>query len=226
MSDTPRPLVEQTIIDRVRAKGISSSRMNDDDLFVVISACLDEYLSYRPDVKLSEEADLIETEAGVGEYSVPDDCLWIIDVFWAPNFPFIGEQIIDLTNSRTEDETTLMIKESKIAEMRKMYGGNWRALGRDILLVPTPTQSGIKVGFMYATEKSLSELDGIVDNLFIDLVFYSALSKMSTEMLLAGGWRAGAYSVNDTASRIGMEIAERKLKDVRLLIANSYIGRR
>ena len=49
---------------------------------------------------------------------------------------------------------------------------------------------------MYATEKSLSELDGIVDNLFIDLVFYSALSKMSTEMLLAGGWRAGAYSVN------------------------------
>ena len=219
------PIEQIGLIRSVRARGIRVADLNDSDMMVLIDDALSEYLMYRPKITLSSTTTCITTVADQPNYDKPDDALWIIDVCWNPDYVDetneVYQQIL-MGTWDTMDSTILMIDNIKMARLHKQFKGHWDIKNDEIYLSPTPSSDGVKVAIVYATSRTLSELDEIADRRFLDLVYYTCLAVVGDKKITSGGWKAGAYTVDYQVGLQTAATAAKGLEKTRLLIANSY----
>ena len=219
------PFSESGLISVLRAKGISTSDIEDDALGTIIADALSEYLFYRPKLAITSGTTCITTVAGTANYAKPAGAVFIVDCFWNPGYSV--EELDDvwtnilLGSVHDVDPTMIMLNHLKMAQYNRLFKGFWEMVGDEIRLKPTP--DGVyKVGVLYATSRTLEELDQIGDRRFVDLVYYSAMLAVATKKLTGGGWKAGQFQVNESVGRETMRVAEKGLEKTRLVIANAF----
>jgi hypothetical protein len=225
-----------TIIARIRARtGYTSTQISDADLTTIIGIALDEYSYYKPDISLSGYADVIVTEAGVPNYDIPNNALWIVDAFWFPDYEDINDTLYNdlfYNSLLTHDlsfthKVDFVIVYDQLRNIKHYFSGEWKMYGNQIYLIPCPDSSGQKVAFVYATAKTLAELDLVKDRLFEELCTALSYERFASDMLNGStGWRAGSYQVSGTPGQVVMDTANKKLADVRNRLANAYVGMR
>jgi hypothetical protein len=231
MATATNPYSESNLIARLRSKGIRDTDITDDDLLNVIQDALETYLFYRPKMAITTAATCITTVADQPNYAKPTGALSIVDVCWNPDYSSDAEGIGDifeeimLTHLDTSDSTILMLQYDEMSKLHRIFGGSWKILNDEVWLVPCPSATGNKVGVVYTTSRTLDELDMIADRRFFDLVYYESLLAVGHKKLVGGGWRAGAYVVNEAVGRETVKHANKKLDEVKLLLAQSYSGR-
>ena len=231
MATATNPYEEVGIIARLRGKGIREADISDDDLLVIIEDCLDTYLFYKPKIVLTTAATCIVTVADQPNYSKPTGALWIISVEWNPDYSSDAENIGDiyediiLTHLDTADSTILMLQYDEMSKLHRIFGGSWEIKNDQIWLIPEPATSGDHVAVLYATSRTLDELDRIADRRFMELCEAEAMMAVGQKKLTGGGWRAGAFQVSEAVGRETIRHAEKKLDRVLLQLSNSYAGR-
>lgn len=223
---------QSTLIATVRARGISSDDVSDVDMGTLITSAVNVYSSYRPNLILTTSATCLTTVADQPNYSKPDDALWVIEVAWHPDYSSSLSSLSDLyteillQDMPADDSSQLFIHYGQLAQLRRFFGGNWKMINDEIYLIPYPVTADDKVAVYYATAKALTDLDTVADQLFEDLVFYTAMQSIGNKKLLSGGWRAGNYSVDQ---RVGEQIvrhANENMGNVIIRLANSYTAQR
>lgn len=223
------PYSESSLIATLRAKGISTSDIDDDALLVVIEDALNDYLFYKPKIAITSYADSITTVADQPNYALPDDALWVRQVCWNPSysateFEDMWKEIL-LANYQETNPTVLMIEYGKMAQLNRLFKGRWEILNDEIWLKPCP--DGVyNVAVIYAASRTLDELDQIGDRRFLELAYFHTLYAVATKKLTGGGWKAGQWAVSESVGRETMKVAERGLEMTRLRIANSFVGGR
>lgn len=223
------PFTESGLIQAVRDKGISVNDIDDIALGGLINISLMEYQAFRPQLVLSTASTCITTVAGEPSYAKPTGATFIREVFWQPSYQTeemddLWTQIV-LGNQYNPDPTILMLDHLKIARYNQIFKGSWKILDDEIFLIPTP-DSVYKVAVLYATQKTLDELDQINDFRLVDLVYYNALLAVGTKKLTGGGFRAGQYSQSESVGRETVRVAEKGLERTKLLLANAATMRR
>ena len=223
------PFSQSGLINTLRAKGISSNDISDESLGTLIDDALRTYLFYKPKVCITTHATCIHTVADQPNYAKPTDALWIRSVAWNPTYSAteledMWKDIL-LATYPEDDPSMLMLDYMKMSELNRLFKGHWEIRNDEIWLKPVP--DGVyHVAVIYATSRTLDELDQIGDNRFVDLAFYTALMAVGTSKLTGGGWRAGQLSVSESVGRETMKVAEGGLNDTLLKISNNYVAGR
>lgn len=224
------PYSRPSILSVIRAKGISETDISDPDMLTLIDEALNTYSFYRPKKMLTASSGWITTVQDQPNYDRPSDALWVIDVCWNPDYSSavedLYEEILMESVSREDAPSLLTIQYRQMAQLHKYFGGSWEILNDEIYLIPTPGTSDLKVPVIYADEHTLAELGEIKDKRFIDLVYAMALERKGTDMLEDGGWTAGSYKVDNSVARETLRLADKKMAEVTMLLANSYTGQR
>ena len=217
------------LIATLRAKGISASDISDVNLGLVITESLSDYNFYHPNKVMTAYEDCITTVAGQPSYDMPTDALWVVSVGWQPGYSNdemndVWTEII-LSGLSNTDPTVMLMDYWKMSQFHKYFKGFWEMLDGKIFLKPCP--DGVySVSVVYATARSLEELDEIADRRFMDLCYYNALLAVATVKLTGGGWAAGQFRVNESVGRETMRVAEKGLEKTKLLLANAFTARR
>ena len=225
-----KPFTRFDILEAIRAKGISSTDISDDDMFVLIDQALKTYAFFRPKKKMTAASGWLTTVANQPNYDFPDDAFWIIDVAWNPDYSSALEDLYEdiLLQSIGKDESAslLTIQYRQMANLHKYFGGRWEIQNDEIYLIPAPSLSDLKVAVYYASDYTLAELGQIKDNRFFELVYAMALERKGMDLLSDGGWSAGTYKVDSSVARETLRLAEKKKDTVLSQLANSYTGQR
>jgi len=220
---------QSTLIATIRARGVSSSDVSNADLATLITSCVNRYSSYRPNLIMTTSTTCLTTVVDQPNYSKPTAALWIIDVAWHPDYSSSLSDLyteILLQNMPADDSSQLFIHYRQLAQLHRFFGGSWKIINDEIYLIPEPGTAGNKVAVYYATAKSLADLDTVADQLFEDLVFYTAMQSVANKRILTGGWKAGNYTVDGKAALVMAAHAKSELGNVILRLADSYIAQR
>lgn len=223
------PQTESDIITKLRADGISSSDLTDAKLLTIIDSALDEYLFIKPKISLTTSATCIETAADQPSYSLPTGALWVREVAWYPGYTNTDYEIIwqelMLRNLRDTDTSVLTFDYREMANLTKFFRGSWEILDDKIFLKPCP-DAVYHVPVIYATSRTLDELDQIADRRFYHLCKYMALEAVGIAKTTSGGWSAGQYRQNDSVGKETLKVAREGLAMVRAQIGNAYTAGR
>jgi len=220
---------QSTLIATVRARGISSTDVSDVNLATLITSAVNRYSSYRPSLTMTTSTTSLTTVKDQPNYTKPSAALWIIDVAWNPDWSSSMEDLyteILLQNMPADDSSQLFIYYGQLAQLHKFFGGSWKIINDEIYLIPVPNVNDNEVAVYYATAKALTDLDTVADQLFEDLVFYTAMQSVANKRILTGGWKAGNYTVDGKAALVMATHAQDELGNVILRLADSYIGQR
>lgn len=212
------------LIAKLRARGISSSDLDDEFLLTLMDDGLNEYLFYKPNIAITSYATSITTVADQPNYDKPTDALWVISCGWNPDYA--DTEIDDIWNVLTLDHVTehevsvMLIDYSNMSRLHSYFAGSFEIRNDEIWLKPCP--SGIyHVPVIYAAAKTLEDMDQIADNRLMELIFYRALYSVGVTKMTTGGWRAGSYQVSESVGRETMRAAEKGLERTRLLLASA-----
>jgi len=229
MAVAVNPYSESGIISTLRAKGIRTADITDENLLLVIEDALNEYLFYRPKVCITTAAACITTVAGTPNYNKPTGALWVKQVCYNPDYQDTDYEAIwtqmMLNHMTANDTTEMLIDYQKMAILHRYFDGFWEMRNDQIWLMPCP-QGAYKVAVIYADDRTIDELDEIGDYRFAELCYWKAMLSVGVTKVTGGGFRAGQYSTSDAVGRETMRYAEKNLDRVRLQIANAYIGGR
>lgn len=222
------PISDTDLKNRIRARGVSTTDITDANLSYLISAALDEYSSYRPNVTFTASSGYLTTVAGTSSYAFPLNAITILNVFYNPDY---SDEEVDimyinlLKNSGRDDQPIdLIIDASKMAQYRRFFSGSWKIMNGLIFLIPTPELDGIKVPIVYGSQQTESTLNNIDDNIFCELVYAYCMESRALSLMNSSGFRAGSYSVSSSAGSETMKYAQKKLDDVRARLAASGIA--
>ncbi|MFA5704576.1 MAG: hypothetical protein WC982_13805 [Advenella sp.] len=185
------------LVSEVRARGISTTNLSDDNLDTIIGGVLRAYNRYRP----RHLHSTITTVQYQGEYDVDVDCTRVIEVFWEPSdtADIVSRVMTELQMIETDFYYPSLLKIYHInkAQMRDTISGNWTMYGRKIRLIPVPTDAGISVPYIYSANwKNLEDIPLSDEELLVEGAV--ALANVSVARSRAGnaGWQAGDYRVN------------------------------
>ncbi|MBW2671790.1 MAG: hypothetical protein JRD89_00060 [Deltaproteobacteria bacterium] len=220
---------QATIIERIRARGITTSDISDDELGTLITSALNWYSYYRPAVKLTTTSSCITTVADQQAYDPPSDALWVVEVFWNPTGQYAIQDLYRALLGVQFDPdhyADVVINLSQLARINSYFRGRWKVVDGKIYLIPTPAEDGVKVPVLYATAKTLSDLDEVKDIWFEELVYAMALERKALNMTSQAGWRAGAYQVSAQPAVVMAKWAQQRIQEVRQAIANNYAAAR
>lgn len=217
------------LIATLRAKGISASDISDVNLGLVITESLSDYNFYHPNKVMTAYEDCITTVAGQPSYDMPTGALWVVSVGWNPDYANsdIGDvwKEIMLNGLSDTDPSVMLMDYRKMSLLHKYFKGFWEMLDGKIFLKPCP--DGVySVSVVYATARSLGELDDVKDNRFKDLCYYNAMLAVGTTKLTGGGWSGGQFKVSESVGKETMKVAEKGLEKTKLLLANAWTARR
>lgn len=218
-----------SLIESMRAMGISATDISDSDIIIIIENALDEYNEYKPNVRMTTSLTCLTTVDGQPNYSFPDDALWITGVCWNAEFNEDVSSIIDEVKlASLGDATTsdFWIYYNNVRRIKENFGGKWEIINDEIYLYPTPTTSGIKVAVFYATENTLESLNTVKHRIFRELVHGLCLERSAIERSKNAGYTAGSYKVDKGVADQAIIHAAGKLKQVRHRLSNAYYGTR
>lgn len=218
-----------SLIESMRALGVSATDVPDSDLIVIIENALDEYNEYKPNIKMTTSLTCLTTVADQPNYSFPDDALWITGVCWNAEFNENVNSIIEDVKLASLGDATMSdfwIYYNNIRRIKENFGGKWEIINDEIYLYPTPTTSGTKVAVFYATENTIESLNTITNRIFRDLVYGLCLERSAIERSKNAGYTAGSYKVDKGVADQAIKHASEKLKQVRHRMSNAYYGTR
>jgi len=218
---------DDQLLEELRANGISSSQISDANVYMLIRRLLRLYNRYRPQLLHST----ITTVAYQGEYDIDADANSIVEVFWEPSATsdVLARVLTEIKAMETDFHypSLLKIHYAKLASLADTVNGNWRMYGRQIRLIPVPTESGTVVPYLYT--KGWDDLDDIpIDDEELLIEGIEVLARRSLERSNSGsvGWRAGDYSVDGNAGARGIDSANREYSMFLSRLAGGAVGGR
>ncbi len=225
-----------TLTSQLRAvTGFDTDAISDADLASIYAVALNEYLRYRPGLRLTNTTGQITTVANQPNYELPSDALWVIDVGWDPDLSgsyvdggLIGQPYADIAPGTFDPlhPSELYVIYQRFFEHRTFSAGRWEIVNDQIWLIPVPLQSGSNVAVFYAKARTLLDLKDVKDQLFFELCKGHSQMRRAFDISNDSDWTAGSYHVGTGPARQMMKAAEATLRRARHLLANSATGQR
>lgn len=189
------------LVTEVRANGISSTQLSDDNLNTLIGRVLRIYNRYRP----RHLHSTLTTTAQQGEYDVSAEATRVIEVFWEPSdtSDIVSRVMTELQMIETDFYYPSLLKIYHInrAELRKSISGNWTMYGKQVRLLPVPTESNLTVPYVYAANwKSLEDIPLSDEELLVEGAVAMANTSVARSRAGNSGWQAGDYRVDGGAA--------------------------
>ena len=219
--------------NELRAMGISTTNISDNDVDSLIGFLISTYNAYRPQIRSS----LITTIAYQEDYNWPTDAVAIKCVLWSPTvnestwWPLWQELAERFSySSDFNNPSLMMIYRSNMHEFDKQFGGNYELVYnssgvRKIRLLPYPT-SVVSVPVIYYanfTEATFPDSDYIL--LMDGLVAY-AKETVSFGIQLRAGFKAGSYSLTGNAGENLLKMSGGAIKQWRARLSGlGYLDR-
>ena len=212
-------LDKEGIRNELRAMGVGTTDISDNDLDILVSHCLTTLNTYRPQIR----STLITTVTGTQDYSWPTDATSIKCVLWSPTvnestwWPLWMELAERFSySSDFNNPSLMMIYRSNIQEFEKQFGGNWSIVYssagvRKIRLFPPP-DSVVSVPVIYSanfTEATFNDND--YDLLFEGVLAY-ARETVAYNSNKRSGFRAGSYAATGNAGEFLMKTTGADIK--------------
>lgn len=218
---------EYELVEELRANGISSSLVSDANAYLLAGRLLRLYSRYRPRLLHST----ITTVAYQGEYDVNPNAMKVVNVFWEPSTTsdVLSRVLTEIKAMETDFNYPSLLKLHyvKLASLADTTSGRWAAYGRQVRLIPVPTSSGSAVPYLYtAGWDSIEDIPISDEELLIEGMEILSRRSLARGNAATGGWRAGDYAVDGSATGREMDSANREYNLFLAKLAGGGVGGR
>lgn len=215
------------LVLEVRANGISTAQLSDDNLGTLIGGILRTYNRYRPRCLHST----ITTVAHQGEYDVDADATKVLQVCWDPSdtTDVVSRVLSELRLVETDFYYPSMLEIFHVnkSALRKYTSGTWRMIGSQVSLIPVPDTDDSIVPYLYAANwERLEDIPLADEDLLVEGAVASANLSVARTRAGSSGWQAGDYRVDGTSASNEVKRAEDALLGWRIKLAGGAVGGR
>lgn len=213
------------LVTEVRARGISTTNLSDADLDTIIGGVLRTYNRYRP----RHLTSTITTVQYQGEYDVDADATQVIEVFWEPSgvSDIVSRVMTELQMIETDFYYPSLPKIYYInrSELRNTTSGSWEMSGRQVRLIPVPTDDGISVPYIYSANwDSLEDIPISDEDLLVEGAVALANVSVARSRASNAGWQAGDYRVDGSDATNEVTRAENAYNQWTSKLAGGGVG--